>query len=137
MLETEYEDVLVVEAGVELGLPLQASVSHFHSAPNYVWKATYHFGDTLEVVLVLEAEADDGGVKEGREEGAGARTAGDDAREVPQLDVDGGPVFGSDIHGLEVRDERSCGLYQVQSVCHPSQPAIEKGCTYRDERVAH
>jgi hypothetical protein len=48
-------------------------------------------------------------VEEGREQLAWPR-AGNNAREVPQLDVDGGPVVGADTDGLEVRDERGRGL---------------------------
>jgi hypothetical protein len=72
-------------------------------------RRTYHLGNVGQVVLVLQAEADDGGMEEGREERAGA-VACHDAREVPQLDVDERVVVGAHHDGLEVGREGRRGL---------------------------
>jgi hypothetical protein len=92
---------------------------------------TYHLGNVGQVVLVLQAEADDGGMEKGREERAGA-VASHDAREVPELDVDERVVVGADPDGLEVGRERRRGLREWLAGSRSSQEGRE---THRDERV--
>lgn len=112
-LQTEHEDVPVVERSIQLRLPLQ---SQSVNIPRNIYRgSTYDLAKAGQVLLVLQAEADDGGVEEGGEEGPGSLPS-DQAREVPQLDVYGSAVVGADRDALVVGHERGGQLGGVSWV---------------------
>ena len=94
-------------------------------------KSLAYLGQAVHVLPVLQAEADDGRVEKGREQRAGP-VACHDAREVPQLDVDDGVIFGADRDGLEVRSEGGRRLW-VSAGLQPSRARVE---AYRNKQAA-